>query len=265
MLNSARRLCQLLRDAARRLAHVPPSPARMLPSPQDKLFAQYDMHSCNQLLWVSAWSAGIRCDGRQERAGRVLLGQPADAATCQGTGLRCCCALLLLRVLRRVLLIVMGSGWICVGAARCNPASPAQLPTRRAALRCCWSAGSWAPRCRLWCGTPPPLDTSSCCRRCPQQCRCVCIRAAGRVGTPLLLLLLLRCHSYSCCRCRHGRARCCSRSVPTVQLLWGSTSCADQGIPPPPTHTHHPHCTPPRSSSSSTPSSSTARCTLRSS
>ncbi|KAL4457385.1 hypothetical protein ABPG75_012250 [Micractinium tetrahymenae] len=26
---------------------------------QDKLFAQYDMHSCNQLLWVSVWSAGI--------------------------------------------------------------------------------------------------------------------------------------------------------------------------------------------------------------
>lgn len=28
---------------------------------QDKLFAQYDMHSCNQLLWVSIWSAGMRC------------------------------------------------------------------------------------------------------------------------------------------------------------------------------------------------------------
>ncbi|PSC69081.1 adenosine 3-phospho 5-phosphosulfate transporter 1 isoform A [Micractinium conductrix] len=26
---------------------------------QDKLFAQYDMHSCSQLLWVSVWSAGI--------------------------------------------------------------------------------------------------------------------------------------------------------------------------------------------------------------
>ena len=28
---------------------------------QDKLFAQHEMHSINQLLWVSAWSAGVRC------------------------------------------------------------------------------------------------------------------------------------------------------------------------------------------------------------
>ena len=27
---------------------------------QDKLFAQYEMHSVSQLLWVSLWSAGIR-------------------------------------------------------------------------------------------------------------------------------------------------------------------------------------------------------------
>jgi adenosine 3'-phospho 5'-phosphosulfate transporter B2 len=28
---------------------------------QDRLFAQHEMHSCNQLLWVSAWSAAVRC------------------------------------------------------------------------------------------------------------------------------------------------------------------------------------------------------------
>lgn len=27
---------------------------------QDRLFSQYEMHSCNQLLWVSVWSAGVR-------------------------------------------------------------------------------------------------------------------------------------------------------------------------------------------------------------
>jgi adenosine 3'-phospho 5'-phosphosulfate transporter B2 len=30
---------------------------------QDKLFAQYEMHSVNQLLWVSVWSAGVRWGG----------------------------------------------------------------------------------------------------------------------------------------------------------------------------------------------------------
>lgn len=29
-----------------------------LPS-QDRLFSKYPMHSCNQLLWVTAWSAGF--------------------------------------------------------------------------------------------------------------------------------------------------------------------------------------------------------------
>ena len=30
---------------------------------QDRLFAQYEMHSCTQLLWVSLWSAALRWVG----------------------------------------------------------------------------------------------------------------------------------------------------------------------------------------------------------
>ena len=44
-------------------------------------------------------------------------------------------------------------------------------PPRCAALGCWWRAGSWAPRCALCCGTPPPWATSCCCRRCPLRYR----------------------------------------------------------------------------------------------
>lgn len=58
---------------------------------QDRLFAQYDMHSCNQLLWVSIWSAGMRCAdaGGPQRAlalCTILALLPASGCCCV-----CCC------------------------------------------------------------------------------------------------------------------------------------------------------------------------------
>lgn len=58
---------------------------------QDKLFAQHEMHSINQLLWVSAWSAGIRCAPLPCRpASTALLLEGGAAAAASGVA---CCGL----------------------------------------------------------------------------------------------------------------------------------------------------------------------------
>ena len=122
---------------------------------QDRLFAQYEMHSCNQLLWVSVWSAAVRwapgAGPRMPGAGRLCLAcssrrqAAARAAGAARSGLACC-------PLPRV--------------RHSLPASPCPLP---AALRCWWRAGSWCRRWSLWRGTPRRCCTSWGCRWCPPR------------------------------------------------------------------------------------------------
>lgn len=113
---------------------------------QDKLFAQYDMHSCNQLLWVSVWSAGIRCGG------------PAAGASGRKAPCGACCA-------------ANGCGYVSAAASLpwCQPWN-AKLPLRTSpnihhviclplkALLLCWPPAASHSLClAASCGRPSPL------------------------------------------------------------------------------------------------------------